>query len=167
MRILGIDPGLAIVGWGVIDYEKSKFRTVAYGSLQTPAGIPTERRLALIYDGMKQLIEKYSPEVMSIEELFFSTNVTTGIRVAEARGVLLLAAEQAGIPMHEYTPPQVKQAVVGYGKAEKKQVIAMVTTLLGLKEPPKPDDTADALAVAICHAHSGGSRLASYYNHQL
>ena len=167
MRILGIDPGLAIVGWGVIDYEKSKFRTVAYGSLQTPAGIPTERRLALIYDGMRQLIEKYSPEVMSIEELFFSTNVTTGIRVAEARGVLLLAAEQAGIPMHEYSPPQIKQAVVGYGKAEKKQVIAMVTTLLGLKEPPKPDDTADALAIAICHAHSGGSRLASYYNHQL
>lgn len=167
MRILGIDPGLAIVGWGVIDYEKSKFRTVAYGSLQTPAGIPTERRLAMIYDGMKQLIEKYSPEVMSIEELFFSTNVTTGIRVAEARGVLLLAAEQAGIPMHEYSPPQIKQAVVGYGKAEKKQVIAMVTTLLGLKEPPKPDDTADALAIAICHAHSGGSRLASYYNHQL
>ncbi len=167
MRILGIDPGLAIVGWGVIDYEKSKFHTVAYGSLQTPAGIPTERRLALIYDGMKQLIEKYSPEVMSIEELFFSTNVTTGIRVAEARGVLLLAAEQAGIPMHEYSPPQIKQAVVGYGKAEKKQVIAMVTTLLGLKAPPKPDDTADALAIAICHAHSGGSRLASYYNHQL
>ncbi len=167
MRILGIDPGLAIVGWGVIDYEKSKFHTVAYGALRTPTGIPTERRLALIYDGMKQLIEKYSPDAMSIEELFFSTNVTTGIRVAEARGVLLLAAEQAKIPMHEYSPPQVKQAVVGYGKAEKKQVIAMVTTLLGLKEPPKPDDTADALAIAICHAHSGGSRLASYYNHQL
>ena len=104
MRILGIDPGLAIVGWGVIDYEKSKFHTVAYGSLQTPAGIPTERRLALIYDGMKQLIEKYSPEVMSIEELFFSTNVTTGIRVAEARGVLLLAAEQAGMQGHIAKP---------------------------------------------------------------
>ncbi len=164
MRILGIDPGLAIVGWGVLDYDRSKFKTVAYGSLTTPAGLSTEERLSMIYDGMKQLIETYHPQDMAIEELFFNTNVTTGIRVAEARGVLLLAARQHGLQIAEYTPPQVKQGVVGYGKAEKKQVIAMVTTLLGLKEPPKPDDTADALAIAICHAHSGGSRLAAYYN---
>ncbi len=164
MRILGIDPGLAIIGWGVIEYQGSKFHTVAYGSLRTPAGIPTEQRLKLIYEGMQELINTYHPDAMAIEELFFNTNITTGIRVAEARGVLLLAAEQAGIPMQEYTPSQVKQAVVGYGKAEKRQVIAMVTMLLGLAEPPKPDDTADALAIAICHAHSGGSRLASYFN---
>lgn len=165
MIILGIDPGLAIVGWGVIEYRNSKFRTVAYGSLQTPAGMRTEERLAAIFDGMNELIEKYRPDAMAVEELFFNTNVTTGIRVAEARGVILLAAERAGIPMQEYTPMQVKQAVTGYGKAEKRQVITMVTMLLALQKPPKPDDTADALAIAICHAHSGGSRLAQYYNH--
>jgi len=165
MVILGIDPGLAIVGWGVIEYQGSKFRTIAYGSLQTPAGMRTEARLSAIYDGMNELIEKYHPDAVAIEELFFNTNVTTGIRVAEARGVILLAAERAGIPMQEYTPMQVKQAVSGYGKADKRQVITMVTMLLGLAKPPKPDDTADALAIAICHAHSGGSRIAQYYNH--
>lgn len=165
MIILGIDPGLAIVGWGVIEYRNSKFRTVAYGSIQTPAGMRTEERLSAIFDGMNELIEKYRPDAMAVEELFFNTNVTTGIRVAEARGVILLAAERAGIPMQEYTPMQVKQAVTGYGKAEKRQVITMVTMLLALQKPPKPDDTADALAIAICHAHSGGSRLAQYYNH--
>ena len=167
MRILGIDPGLAIVGWGVIDYDKAKIRPIAYGAIRTPQGIPTEDRLAMIYDGMNQLIGKYHPDEMSIEELFFTNNITTGIRVAEARGVSLLAAKQAGLPMQEYTPMQVKQAVVGYGKAEKQQVIAMVTSLLGLKEPPKPDDTADALAIAICHAHSGASRLAPYFNKRI
>ncbi len=164
MRILGIDPGLAIVGWGIVDYEKSKFHTVAYGAIRTPAGVCTEERLALIYDGIQALFEQYKPDAMAIEELFFNTNITTGIRVAEARGVLLLAARQAGVAIQEYTPLQVKQAVVGYGRAEKKQVMSMVTMLLGLKETPKPDDTADALAIAICHAHSGGSRLASYFN---
>lgn len=164
MRILGIDPGLAIVGWGVLDYQASKFHPVAYGALRTPAGIPTEERLKLIYGGMRELLETYHPDAMAIEELFFNTNITTGIRVAEARGVLLLAARQAGVQIQEYTPLQVKQSVVGYGRAEKQQVISMVTMLLGLREPPKPDDTADALAIAICHAHSGGSRLASYYN---
>ena len=164
MRILGIDPGLAIVGWGVIDYEKSKFRTVAYGALRTPAGICTEERLRLIYEGMCALLKKYQPDAVAIEELFFTNNITTGIRVAEARGVLLLAARQAGVQIQEYSPPQVKQAVVGYGKAEKKQVMSMVTVLLGLKEIPKPDDTADALAIAICHAHSGASGLSSYFN---
>ena len=164
MRILGIDPGLAIVGWGVIDYEGSRFRTVAFGSIQTPAGMQTEDRLTCIFDGMNELFEKYHPDSMAVEELFFNTNITTGIRVAEARGVILLSANQKKIPTSEYTPLQVKQAVVGYGRAEKKQVISMVTMLLNLPKPPKPDDTADALAIAICHAHSGCSRLASYYN---
>lgn len=167
MRILGIDPGLAIVGWGVIEYEKAKILPVAFGSIRTPQGIPTEDRLAMIYDGMKEIISRYRPDEMSIEELFFTNNITTGIRVAEARGISLLAAKQANLPLQEYTPMQVKQAVVGYGKAEKKQVIAMVTSLLGLREPPKPDDTADALAIAICHAHSGASRLAPYFNKRL
>ena len=164
MRILGIDPGLAIIGWGVVEYNASKFHTVSYGALRTPAGIPTEDRLSLIWDGMRELFDTYHPDAMSVEELFFNTNITTGIRVAEARGVILLSARQAGVPMQEYTPLQVKQAVVGYGKAEKAQVIAMVTRILALREPPKPDDTADALALAICHAHSGVSRIASYYN---
>ena len=164
MRILGIDPGLAIVGWGIVDYAGSRFRTVAYGSIQTPAGLRTEERLASIFDGMNELLDKYHPDEMAVEELFFNTNITTGIRVAEARGVILTAAEKKGIRMQEYTPLQVKQSVVGYGRAEKKQVITMVTMLLGLKEAPKPDDTADALAIAICHAHSGCSRIAQYYN---
>jgi crossover junction endodeoxyribonuclease RuvC len=164
MRILGIDPGLAIVGWGVIDYDKSKFRTVAYGSIQTPANTPTEKRLKLIFDGMQELLKTYTPEAVAVEELFFNTNITTGIRVAEARGIILLCAELAKIPLFEYTPLQVKQAVVGYGRAEKKQVISMVTRLLNLPEPPKPDDTADALAIAVCHGHSGVSRLAKYFN---
>ena len=164
MIILGIDPGLAIVGWGVIEYKNTKFRTLAYGSVQTPANTRVEERLKSIYEGICQLIQTYHPDAVAVEELFFNTNITTGIRVAEARGVILLAAEQAGIPICEYTPLQVKQAVVGYGRAVKKQVITMVTMLLGLKEPPKPDDTADALAIAICHAHSGCSRLADYFN---
>ncbi len=164
MIILGIDPGLAIVGWGVVEYKGSKFTTLGYGSIETLAHTPTEDRLLLIYKGMKQLIETYHPDQMAIEELFFNTNITTGIRVAEARGVILMCARENGVKIFEYTPLQVKQAVVGYGRAEKKQVITMVTTLLGLSKPPKPDDTADALAIAVCHAHSGSSRLAEYYN---
>lgn len=164
MIILGIDPGLAIVGWGVVDYRGSKFEVLGYGSIQTPAGMPTEQRLCAIYEGLAEIIKKYRPEQMAVEELFFNTNQTTGIRVAEARGVILLCATRLGVPVFEYTPLQVKQAVVGYGRAEKKQVITMVTMFLGLKSPPKPDDTADALAIAVCHAHSGASRLAKYYN---
>ena len=167
MRILGIDPGLAIVGWGVLDYQASRFQTVAYGAIRTPKESPTEERLRLIFDGMRELLDTYHPDAVSVEELFFDNNITTGIRVAEARGVILLSVKLAGVEMQDYTPMQVKQSVVGYGKAEKKQVIMMVTKLLGLKEPPKPDDTADALALAICHAHTGGSRLASYYNRRL
>ena len=164
MKILGIDPGLAIVGWGVVEHRGMQFRTVAYGSMQTPAKTRTEERLHSIFKGMQELLDTYRPDAIAVEELFFNTNITTGIRVAEARGVVLLAAEMASVPIFEYTPLQVKQAVVGYGRAEKRQVISMVTRLLGLKEAPKPDDTADALAIAICHAHSGGSRLAAYYN---
>jgi crossover junction endodeoxyribonuclease RuvC len=164
MIILGIDPGLAIVGWGVVEYSGSRFRTLGYGSIETPAGMATEQRLSLIYDGIKQLIETYHPEHMAVEELFFNTNQTTGIRVAEARGVIIMCAYRMGVKIFEYTPLQVKQSVVGYGRAEKKQVITMVTMFLGLQKPPKPDDTADALAIAVCHAHSGSSRLADYYN---
>lgn len=164
MVILGIDPGYAIVGWGVIEYSGSRFRTLGYGSIQTPAGLPIVDRLEMIYRGMSEIIEKYKPDGMAVEELFFNTNTTTAIAVAEARGIILLSARLCGVEIGEYTPLQVKQAVVGYGRAEKKQVISMVTSLLGLKEPPKPDDTADALAVAVCHAHSACSRIAQYYN---
>lgn len=164
MIILGIDPGLAIVGWGVVEYKASKMVTLGYGSIDTPAHTPTEDRLLMIYKGLEQIINKYRPDEMAVEELFFNTNITTGIRVAEARGVILMCAKKNGVKISEYTPLQVKQAVVGYGRAEKKQVINMVTMLLGLSAPPKPDDTADALAIAICHAHTGPSRLAEYYN---
>ena len=165
MIILGIDPGLAIVGWGVVDCQRGRFKTLGYGSIQTPAGMRTEARLAKIYGDLNRIIEHFHPEEMAVEELFFTNNITTGIRVAEARGIVLLCGEQKGIRISEYTPMQVKQAVVGYGKAEKKQVITMVTSILKLPAPPKPDDTADALAIAICHGHSGGSRIAQYYNH--
>ena len=164
MIILGIDPGVAIVGFGVIEYSGSKFRTLDYGVITTPAHTDTEKRLATIYRELKDIIEKYKPDAMAVEELFWNTNQKTGISVAEARGVILLAAHSKGLQIREYTPLQVKQAVVGYGRAEKKQVIVMVTSLLGLPAPPKPDDTADALAIAVCHAHSGCSRLAEYYN---
>ena len=163
MVILGIDPGFAIVGWGVLECVGGKFRVMGYGSIQTKAGLPIEERLKQIYDGMNTIIDKYKPQVMSIEELFWNTNQKTGICVAEARGTILLAAYQKGLNIFEYTPLQVKQAVVGYGRAEKKQVITMVTTLLNLPKPPKPDDTADALALAICHGHAGSNVLSKYY----
>ena len=164
MILLGIDPGLAIVGWGVVDYQNNRFRPIAYGSIQTPAGMETADRLTLIHRDLAAIIDKYRPAQMAVEELFFTKNITTGIRVAEARGVILMTAREKGLSLAEYTPNQVKQAVVGYGGADKRQVIAMVTRILGLPEPPKPDDTADALAIAVCHAHRGGSRLAQYFN---
>lgn len=164
MIILGIDPGLAIVGWGVIEYVAGRFKTLGYGSLTTLSGMPTAERLVCIDDGMKELIERYKPQHMAVEELFWNTNQTTGIRVAEARGIILCRGQREGLLIHEYTPLQVKQSVVGYGRADKKQVISMVTMLLNLPSPPKPDDTADALAIAICHAHTGGSKIAQYYN---
>ena len=164
MRILGIDPGITIVGWGIIDCDGTRFRPVAYGAIKTTPDEPTERRLARVYRELDGIIKKYAPDEVSIEELFWNTNQKTGIIVAEARGVILLSVEQNGIPMFEYTPLQVKQSVVGYGRAEKKQVITMVTMLLSLDAPPSPDDTADALALAVCHAHSGTSRLSRFYN---
>lgn len=166
MRILGIDPGLATIGWGVIETNGFKHSSVAFGHIQTPTRLTVEKRLAMIFDDLDTIIKKYSPECAAIEELFFNTNITTGIRVAEARGVILLCAELNKLPIFEYTPLQVKQSVVGYGRADKKQVISMVTMLLSLPAPPRPDDTADALAIAICHAHCGASRIAKYYNGQ-
>ena len=164
MIILGIDPGLAIVGYGVIEYNKGRFRTLAYGAITTPAHTAVEARLSLIYRDMKALIDKYHPDEVAIEELFFNTTSTTAIAVAEARGVILLACHQNGIACYEYTPRQVKSSVVGYGKADKQQVMMMVRTILKLDKAPKLDDTADALAIAICHAHTGGSILKNFYN---
>jgi len=164
MIILGIDPGYAIIGWGVIESKAGRFRPIACGDIRTPAKTPLSSRLKLLRDELRRVIEKYHPEEMAIEELFFNTNITTGIAVAEARGVILLTAEDYGLRISEYTPLQVKQAVVGYGLAEKRQVIAMVTSILRLREAPKPDDTADALAVALCHGQSRGSALAAYFN---
>ena len=159
MRILGIDPGYAIVGYGIVDYEANRFKVVDYGAVTTQAHTPFDLRLQTIYNGLSCLIEKYSPDAMSIEKLFFNTNTTTAIDVAQARGVITLAAAQGGLDIAEYTPLQVKQSVVGYGRAEKKQVQEMTRLMLNLKSVPKPDDTADALALAICHAHSAGSLL--------
>ena len=164
MIILGIDPGYAIVGWGVLEYANNKFRVIAYGSITTPAGMDPAMRLAEIHRGMNEIIDKYKPDEMAVEELFFNTNITTGIAVAEARGVILCTAYKRGVKISEYTPLQVKQAVVGYGKAEKHQVIAMVTSILRLPGPPKPDDTADAVAIALCHAQSSGSAMGKYFN---
>ncbi len=163
VRILGIDPGIAIVGWGVLDSANFKYHPVAYDSIMTPAGEKVENRLGMIYDALCGIMEEYKPDAMAVEELFWNTNQKTGIVVAEARGVILLAAKRHSIPIFEYTPLQVKQAVVGYGRADKKQVITMVTTLLKLPKPPKPDDTADALALAVCHANVGASPLSKYY----
>ena len=164
MIILGIDPGLAIVGWGVLDYQNTRFRPLAYGSINTPAGMETAQRLALIHHDLCAIIDKFKPAQMAVEELFFTKNITTGIRVAEARGVILMTGQERGLELAEYTPMQVKQAVVGYGAADKKQVISMVTRILNLPAPPKHDDTADDLAIAICHAHSSCSRLGGYFN---
>ena len=163
MRILGIDPGLAIVGWGVIEVKGGRFYPIACGAVTTPAHTSVESRLATIYEDVSRIMDKYTPDEMAIEELFFNHNHTTAIPVAEARGVVLLCAHQHHLPIGEYTPMQVKQAVVGYGLAEKKQVIAMVTSLLSLPAPPKPDDTADALAIALCHGQNVGSAQYRYF----
>ena len=161
MRILGIDPGYAIVGWGVVDYEKNHFTPVDYGAVLTAAGTPFEQRLECIYDDVAAIIDRYRPQALSIEKLFFNTNAKTAIDVSQARGVILLAAVKAEVPVFEYTPLQVKQSVVGYGRAEKQQVQEMTRILLNLQKVPKPDDTADSLALAICHAHSGTSALSA------
>lgn len=160
MRVLGIDPGYAIVGWGVVDYAGNRFAPVDFGAVCTDAGVPFERRLDEVYAGVKEVIERTQPEVLAIEKLFYQHNQTTVIGVAEARGVILLAAAQCGVPIYEYTPMQVKQAVVGYGKAEKHQVMDMTRRLLRLDRMPRPDDAADAIAIALCHARSSTSQLA-------
>ena len=157
MRILGIDPGYAIVGYGIVDFNSCHFTVAGFGAITTKAGEEFPKRLKSIYDDMLYVIDKYKPEALSIERLYVNTNTTTAIDVAQARGVIVLAAESRGIPISEYTPLQVKQSVTGYGKAEKRQVMEMVKNLLGLSAVPKPDDTADALALAICHAHCASS----------
>ena len=160
MRILGIDPGYAIVGYGVIDYRNTRFSVVDYGAILTDAGTPFNERLAQIYDQTCAIMQRWKPEAMAIEKLFYNTNAKTVIDVGQARGVLVLAAQKNGLEIAEYTPLQVKQSVVGYGRAEKKQVQEMTKLILNLAKIPKPDDTADALAIAICHAHAGGSMFA-------
>lgn len=153
LKILGIDPGYAIVGYGVLEYDGYRFGTLGYGAVTTEAGADFSLRLTDIYNDMNTVLDTFKPDAMSIEKLFFNTNLKTGIDVAQARGVIVLSAARRGIPVFEYTPLQVKQSVVGYGKAEKKQVMEMTRTILGLASVPKPDDTADALALAICHGH--------------
>ena len=159
LRILGIDPGYAIVGFGVVEYDGYKFTPIHFGAITTQAGTAFTLRLKTIYDDMNTVLTTFQPEAMAIEKLFFNTNQKTGIDVAQARGVTVLAAANMGIPIFEYTPLQVKQSVVGYGRAEKKQVMEMTRRILGLADVPKPDDTADALAIAICHGHTGARSL--------
>ncbi|MBQ0038154.1 MAG: crossover junction endodeoxyribonuclease RuvC [Clostridiales bacterium] len=159
MRILGIDPGVAIVGFGVIESDRGCQQMIQYGAITTQAGLPLATRLVQIGQDLEQLIAQFQPDEIAIEELFFSKNITTGIAVAHGRGVILYTAEKMQIPIYEYTPMQVKQAVVGYGLAEKKQVMDMTKRLLKLKAIPRPDDAADALAIAICHARSATSLL--------
>lgn len=160
MRILGIDPGYAIVGFGILEAQQGRPRLLRCGAINTPAGMPMPRRLVQIQEDLETLIHTFAPDVMAVEELYFNTNVTTGIGVAQARGVILMTAAKLGVEIFTYTPSQVKQAVVGYGKAEKRQVMEMTRRLLDLAAVPKPDDAADAVAIALCHARSHTSRLA-------
>lgn len=159
MRILGIDPGIATVGFGVVDAQRGRQKYVSCGVITTPAHTSLSSRLDQIYADLASLFDTFQPEAISVEELFFNTNITTGIAVAHGRGVILLAAYQHKIPIYEYTPLQVKQSVVGYGRAEKRQVIDMVQRILSMPAPAKPDDASDALALAICHARSSMSLL--------
>lgn len=154
LLILGIDPGIAILGFGLVRYEANKFTVIDYGAITTNAGTPMSSRLTQIYNELIDLIERYKPDAFAVEELFFNKNIKTALTVGHARGVAVLAGAKSGIQVYEYTPLQVKQAVVGYGRAEKSQIQQMVKILLNLREIPKPDDVADALAVAICHGNS-------------
>ena len=160
MRILGIDPGYGITGFGIIDAQRGSTQLLGCGAITTPAGMDFSARLEIIYEDMRALLEKVKPDAVAIEELFFGQNVTTGIGVAQSRGVILLAIHQAGLPVTSYKPSQVKQAVVGYGNATKHQVQDMTKRLLGLQQMPKPDDAADAIAIALCHARANTSLLA-------
>lgn len=159
MIVCGIDPGYAIVGWGVVRYERGRFTPLAFGAVETPAGMVFSQRLETIFDDVSALFARYRPDAVAVEKLYFKNNQKTAIDVAQARGAILLAACKAGVALYEYTPLQVKSAVTGYGKAEKPQVMEMTRRLLGLAEVPRPDDTADALAIAICHGQTGGSAL--------
>ena len=159
MRILGIDPGYGITGFGLVEAQRGQTRLLRCGAITTPAGMDFPARLEIIYEDMRKLLELAKPQEVAIEELFFGQNVTTGIGVAQSRGVILLAVQQAGLPVHAYKPMQVKQAVVGYGGATKHQVMDMTRRLLGLSQMPKPDDAADAIAIALCHARSSTSLL--------
>ena len=159
MIILGIDPGYAIVGYGVIDYRNNHFSVIDYGAILTDAKMPFNERLEKIFDELTEIIEKYNPEAMAIEKVFYNSNAKTVIDVSQARGVIMLAAQKKKLPAYEYTPLQVKQSVVGYGRAEKKQIQEMIRRILALEKVPKPDDTADALAMAVCHAHASGSLM--------
>lgn len=158
MRILGIDPGYAILGWGILDMTGNHFSVVDYGAVTTDAKTPMPYRLQHLYTELESIIEKYKPEEAAIEELFFNNNAKTAIMVGQARGVAVLACVNGGLDISEYTPLQIKQALVGYGRADKKQIQAMVKAILNLREVPKPDDTADAVAAAICHGHSRNTR---------
>jgi len=160
MRILGLDPGTATTGYGIIDAKDGHLQVVAYGVVLTPAGDPAPERLQSIFRQMNALLAEYRPDTAGVEQLFFGRNITTAIAVGQARGVLLLALAEAGVPVSEYSPPKVKEAVTGYGKAEKAQVQLMVRHLLDLAETPHPDDAADALAVAIAHAQHESFRAA-------
>ncbi|MDL2258912.1 crossover junction endodeoxyribonuclease RuvC [Eubacteriales bacterium OttesenSCG-928-K08] len=163
MIILGIDPGYAILGYGVVESVGAKLRAIDYGVVETKAGVPFPARLERLYDGTKLLLAKYQPEQVVFEELFFSRNVTTAIQVGAGRGVTMLAAQQSGLPLYEYTPMQIKLAVTGNGHADKAQVQHMVRALLCLNEIPRPDDAADALAAAICHANMAGGPAAAEF----
>lgn len=163
MIVMGIDPGYAIVGYGIIKYDGNRFLPIDYGAITTGPEVDFSMRLLGIFDGLTELMRVYKPEAMAVEKLFFNTNTKTAIGVAEARGCILLSACKSDVPVFEYTPLQVKQSVTGYGKAEKSQVMEMTRILLGFDKVPKPDDTADALAVAICHAHSASSALHQIY----
>ena len=162
MRILGIDPGYAIVGYGIVDFCRHKFSVVDYGSITTSSKTNFSKRLKEIYDDLSFVIEKYKPEYMAVEKLFFQNNQKTAIDVSQARGIILLCAENFGVNIAEYTPLQVKLSTVVYGNAEKFQVQEMTKNILKLNEIPKPDDTADALAIAVTHAHSYNSQLSNY-----
>lgn len=156
MTVIGIDPGLALMGYGVVESDGYRFHMIDCGVIETAAHTDEPERLLQLWKGLNALLEKYKPDAVSVEELFFNKNVKTAISVGQARGVALLAVKNCGIPLFEYTPLQAKQAVVGYGRAEKKQIQMMVKTILGLPECPKPDDAADALAIAITHINNVG-----------
>ena len=159
MRILGIDPGYGITGFGLIEADRGRSRLLQCGAITTPAGMDFSARLEIIYNDMTELLKVAQPDQVAIEELFFGQNVTTGIGVAQSRGVILLAIRQAGLEVSQYKPMQVKQAVVGYGNATKHQVMDMTKRILGLPQMPKPDDAADAIAIALCHARSASSLI--------